>query len=180
MSSKSRIIHISKVVSLLIGTQMRPESHRYSVQCEGGRWPVPYIPPRLQAWVQMGHSSHRSWRKNGQRDPQEYRAAGFLTISWHIPSTYLGWILYGRVRRAEPRVKLMHPPLCQNTAGCFIREHHHRALDAALTSAHPDSVCSKPIHPPLLKKSPKSTGEGDVVMKGVGDVSWVFVCFCFI
>lgn len=122
-------------------------------------------------------------KKNGQRDPQEYRAAGFLTINWHIPSTYLGWILYGRVRRAEPRVKLMHSPLCQNTAGCFIREHHHRALDAALTSAHPDSVCSKPIHPPLLKKSPqKARGKGDVVMKGVGDVSWVlfvFVCFYF-
>lgn len=80
----------------------------------------------------------------------------------------------------------MYPPLCQNTADRFILEHHHRALDTALTSAHPDSVCSNkftlrfsksPLHP---LPSPKTTrGAG---YEGVGYVSWdlfVFLFACF-
>lgn len=101
-------------------------------------------------WATQAIEVEEGKKKRTERDPQEYRAAGFLTIPSHISSTYLGWILYGRVRRAEPRVKLMHPPLCQNTAGCFIREHHRRALDAALTSAQSwQRAVLKQIHPPL-------------------------------
>lgn len=48
----------------------------------------------------------------------------------------------------------MHPPLCQNSAGCFIAEHHRRALDAALTSARSSlSVrCSNKFTLRFLKK----------------------------
>lgn len=88
---------------------------------------------------------------------------------------------YGRVRRAEPRVKVMHPPLCQNTAGCFIREHHRRALDATLTSAHPDSVCSNKFTLRFSKSPPKTQGEGHVVMKAsVMSAGLCLFCFCLL
>lgn len=82
-----------------------------------------------------------------------------------------------RVRRAEPRVKLMRPPLCQNIAGRFIREHHRRALDAALTSA-PDSLCSNKV-PTLPPPSHSRRGRG-CDYEGVGICQLGFVCFVYV
>ena len=96
------------------------------------------------------------------------------------PSTYLGWILYGRVRRAEPWVKVMHPPSVPKYSGLFytgaspprtwcsaqISSSWQRVLKTNSPSASRKVL---PLH--------QNTARRSCGYEGVGNISTGFVCF---